>query len=137
VEVGVGSYLRSQFLLNVLAAFLLGVGYSTMGLSYPAPLVLAALVIRHIPWFGPLIIVLLPLLVGMAVSPGLGLLAATYAAGVLLLLKLVEPRLIKTQGYNTLLVLLWSDPGTFAWSGCPTSLSTSLSCHSTGTGDFK
>jgi predicted PurR-regulated permease PerM len=108
VEVGVGTYLRNQFVRSLLTGFLLGIGFSAMGLSYPTLLALGAALISHIPWFGPLITIILPFFVGLGVSPEFGLLAAAYALGVLLFLRLVlEPRFIKTQQYNTLLILLF------------------------------
>jgi predicted PurR-regulated permease PerM len=108
VEIGVGTYLRSQLFQSIFTGFLLGLGYSLMGLSYPALLALGAALIRHVPWFGPLVTILLPFVVGLGFSPELGLLAAAYTLGVLLLLRLViEPRFLKTQRYNTLLILLF------------------------------
>jgi predicted PurR-regulated permease PerM len=108
VEVGVGTYLRNQFVRSLLTGFLLGLGFSAMGLSYPALLALGAALISHIPWFGPLITVILPFFVGLGISPEFGLLAAAYALGVLIFLRLViEPRFIKTRQYNTLLILLF------------------------------
>jgi len=109
IEIGLGTYLRSQFLLSILTGLLLGLGYSAMGLSYPTLLALGGALIRHIPWFGPLIMVLLPLIVGLGTATPVGLIAAAYTLGVLLLLRLmIGPEFLKTQQrYNTLLIMLF------------------------------
>jgi predicted PurR-regulated permease PerM len=108
VENGVGEYVRSELVQSVLAGLLLWLGYSVLGIRYPTLLALWGGIVRLIPWFGAVIAVLPALLVGLSTSPLLGLLAALYAAGVLLTLQLViEPRFFPRYKYSSLLIVLF------------------------------
>ncbi len=108
IEVGVGGYLRSQFIQSLFAGLILGLGYWGLGIRYPVLLALWAALARPIPWLGALIAVIFPLIVGMSISPALGLAAAMYTIGVLLLLRLVfEPRFFRGQRYSPLLIILF------------------------------
>lgn len=108
VETGVGAYVRSEFIQSVLAGIILGVGYWVLGVRYAAILALWVAVARLIPWFGAMIAVLPPLIVGIASSPGLAIWVSVYTIGVLLLMKLfIEPRFFPRHQYNSLLIVLF------------------------------
>lgn len=108
IEVGIGAYLRSQFIQSLFAGIILGLGYWGMGVRYYVLLALWAGLARPIPWFGALIAVIFPFIVGMSISPALGLAAAMFTIGVLLLLRLVfEPRFFRGQRYSPLLIILF------------------------------
>jgi putative permease len=108
VEAAVGAYLRSEVIQSILAGLLLGLGYSLMGVRYPALFTLWGAIARLIPWFGVVIATLPLFLVEMGNSPLLGFLATAYTLGVLLLLKMViEPRFFHRQRYSSLLIVIF------------------------------
>jgi len=110
IEVGVGSYIRSEIVQSVLAGLLLWMGYRAMGLEYPVLLALVGGLAWLVPWLGALLAVIPPFLVGIGVSLPLALLAAGYTLVVLIVLEFViEPRLFQRQDYSSLLlVLVWT-----------------------------
>jgi predicted PurR-regulated permease PerM len=108
VETGVGEYLRSELVQSVLAGLLLWLGYSVLGIRYPILLALWGAIARLIPWFGALIAVLPPLVIGIGVSSTVGILATLYTVGILLLLSLIiEPRFFPRYKYSALLIVLF------------------------------
>lgn len=108
MEAGVGAYLRSEFVQSILAGCVLGIGYWLMGVRYPTLLAIWVAIARVIPWFGALIAVILPLLVAIGISPGLGVWVAGYTVFVLILMKLViEPRFFRRSRYNSLLIIVF------------------------------
>jgi putative permease len=108
MESGVGSYLRSELIQSVLTGLLLWLGFSVLGIRYPALLALWGAIVRLIPWFGALIAVLPALFLGIGISSTVGLLATVYTVGILLFLKLViEPRFFPRNKYSSLLVVLF------------------------------
>jgi predicted PurR-regulated permease PerM len=107
IETGFGAYLRSQVIQSVLAIILLGLGYQALGLQYPVALALIAAIGWLIPWVGVLVAVIPAGLAGLAISPGLGVLAAALTIGVLAFLEfVVEPRLFKRERFSSLLVVI-------------------------------
>lgn len=108
VETGVGEYLRSELVQSVLAGLLLWLGYSVLGIRYPILLALWGAVARLIPWFGALIAVLPPLIIGIGVSSTVGVMATVYTVGILLTLSLIiEPRFFPRHKYSALLIVLF------------------------------
>jgi predicted PurR-regulated permease PerM len=108
VESGVGSYLRSELVQSVLTGFFLWLGFSVLGIRYPAILAMWGAIVRLIPWFGALIAVLPALFFGIGISSAVGILATAYTVGILLFLKLViEPRFFPRNKYSSLLVVLF------------------------------
>ena len=108
VEAGVGAYVRSELVKSLLAGIILGLGYAVFGVRYPVMLALWVALARLIPWFGAMIAVLPPLLVGIGTSPGLGLVVTLYTIGVLLVMALViEPRVFHRKRYNALLIVIF------------------------------
>lgn len=108
MEMTVGDYARSEFVQVILAAILLGAGYSLLGLTSPILLALISSVAWLLPMAGAILMTLLALLVGLA-SGGWGLAAAAvaYTLAVMALLEfVVEPRLFKRTSSSGLLVIL-------------------------------
>jgi predicted PurR-regulated permease PerM len=90
----------------MLAGLLLGMGYSLMGVRYPALFAVWGAIARLIPWFGVVIATLPLFLVEVGSSPLLGFLATAYTIGVLLFLKMIiEPRYFHRQHYSSLLIV--------------------------------
>jgi putative permease len=107
IEVGFGSYLRSQAIQSVLAVVLLSLGYQAMGLPYPIALALIGAIGWLIPWVGVLVAVIPAAWVGLSISPMLGLAAAALTIGVLAFLEfVVEPRLFKRERFSSLLAVI-------------------------------
>ncbi len=91
----------------MLAIILLGLGYQVLGLKYPVALALIGAIGWLIPWAGVLLAVIPAVLVGLSISPVLGLLAAALTIGVLLFLEfVVEPRLFNRRRFSSLLVVI-------------------------------
>ena len=107
IETGFGAYLRSQVIQSMLAIILLGLGYQVLGLKYPVALALIGAIGWLIPWAGVLLAVIPAVLVGLSISPVLGLLAAVFTIGVLFFLEFViEPRLFNRRRFSSLLVVI-------------------------------
>ena len=108
VETGVGAYLRSEAVQSVMAGLLLWLVYSMLGIRYATLLAVWGAIARLIPWLGAVIAVLPVLLIGIGVSPTVGLLATVYTIAVLLVLKLIiEPRFFLRSRYSSLLIVLF------------------------------
>jgi predicted PurR-regulated permease PerM len=94
IERAVGSYLRSQAVQSVLAAFFLGLGALAAQKDFPILLALLGALATLVPLFGGLVIALLAFGLGSLESLSLGLGAATYTLVLFLVLVFfVEPRL--------------------------------------------
>ncbi|HEX6303016.1 MAG TPA: AI-2E family transporter [Anaerolineales bacterium] len=107
IETGVGAYIRSEAIQSFLAILLLWLGYWAIGLPYPTVLALSGAIFWLIPWLGVLLAMIPPLIVGLGISPGLGLLAAFYTVLVLIVLEfIVEPRFFSRQRYSSILIVL-------------------------------
>jgi putative permease len=107
IEVGFGSYLRSQAIQSVFAVLLLGLGYQALGLPYPVALALIGAIGWLIPWVGVLVAVIPAAWVGLSISPMLGVLAAALTIGALAFLEfVVEPRLFKRERFSSLLAVI-------------------------------
>ncbi len=107
VEYNLGAYLQSQILQSLLAGLLLGLIYWIIGLKYAALLALAAALFRLIPWFGILLAIIPPLLVGLTPQPLQGILAGAFAGMVLIAVEsLVRLRFFTHQRYSSLLLVL-------------------------------
>jgi predicted PurR-regulated permease PerM len=76
IETGIGAYIRREFILSVFSGLCLWAGYLLLGTNYPVLLALIGAFARLIPWFGPLLVLIFPVLAGSA----LGLWASLAAA---------------------------------------------------------
>jgi putative permease len=107
IELGLGGYLRSQLIQSVLALILLGIGYQVLGLKYATALALIGTIGWLIPWVGVLLAVIPAVLVGLSMSPALGILTAVLTIAVLAFLEFViEPRLFNRRHFSSLLVVI-------------------------------
>jgi predicted PurR-regulated permease PerM len=107
VESDVGAYIRSEFIQSLLAIFLLSAGYQLIGLKYPVVLGVIGAIGWLIPWVGVMLAVIPALLVGLAMSPTLGIGAALLTLAVLSLLEfVVEPRFFNRRRFSSLLVVI-------------------------------
>jgi predicted PurR-regulated permease PerM len=107
IEDGVGAYIRGEVSLSLSSAFLLWIGFSLLGLDYPALLAIIAGFVRVIPYLGSALASLPPFLIGLSIGPSHGLIAFILTVGVLLLLeRVVYPRLYSRQGISSLLTIL-------------------------------
>lgn len=107
IESGVGDYIRSEVIQSVIAILLLWLGYSVIGLPYGTLLALIGAVFLLIPQLGALLAMIPPLVLGLGISTGLGILAAFYTLLVLIVLEfIVEARFFPRQRYSSLLVVL-------------------------------
>ncbi|MBA3867545.1 MAG: AI-2E family transporter [Anaerolineae bacterium] len=107
IELGMGGYLRSELIQSVLALILLGIGYHVLGLKYATALALIGTIGWLIPWVGVLLAVIPAVLVGLSMSPALGILTAVMTIAVLAFLEFViEPRLFNRRNFSSLLVVI-------------------------------
>jgi predicted PurR-regulated permease PerM len=107
IELGLGGYLRSQLIQSALALILLDIGFQVLGLRYPTALALIGTISWLIPWVGFLLAVIPAVLVGLSISPVVGVLTAALTIGVLFLLEfVVEPRLFNRRRFSSLLVVV-------------------------------
>ena len=107
IEEGVGSYIRSEVIQAGLAFLLLSLGYWLMGLSYPVTLAIVGSLAWLIPLIGALFIIVPVLLVGLTTGWALAITAVLYTLAILLLLeRVIEPRIFRQRRYSPILVIL-------------------------------
>jgi len=106
VEASVGSTIRIQLLLSVLAGVLLELGYSLIGVGRPAVLALIGALLRLVPWFGTALAVAAPLVANVAGDIGLGVAGALYTALVLIGLGYALRRVLARQRQDPLLAVV-------------------------------
>lgn len=107
-ESAVSTYIRQELTLGLIAALLLGFGYSLMGLPYPITMT----IVGFISWFIPLIgfaLVLLPMYIA-TLSAGWSMftLALSYTLLIFLLLKFwLKPKYLGDIRYSSFLITFW------------------------------
>jgi putative permease len=107
IEPDIGSYIRSQIILSLLAGLLLFLGYWLIGSPFPVFLALTGALACLIPVVGVVLAVLIPLLVGLLTSVQLGLYTVLYALGVLIALNvLIKARLFNRKWDNPILTVV-------------------------------
>jgi putative permease len=107
VEPDIGSYIRSEVILSLIAGLLLGLGYWLLGSPYPAILALAGALACLIPVVGVALVVIPVLLVGLLTSVQISMISALYALVVLVALSVwVKPRLFNRRWDNPILTLV-------------------------------
>ena len=132
VEPDLGSYIRSEVILSLLAGLLLGLGYWLLGSPYPALLALAGALASLIPVVGVALVFIPVLLVGLLTSVQMGLLTVIYALVVLVALGVwVKPRLFNRRWDNPILtiVLLIALADAFGFLGILVAPPLSLVCQ--------
>lgn len=107
IETGIGVYLRREFTLSVSAGVCLWLGYSILGIHYPVLLALIGALARLIPWLGPVLVVVVPILVGSGLGWWASMAAAAYTLLVLILLEMtLGTRIFSRHGYSSLLLVV-------------------------------
>ena len=132
VEPDLGSYIRSEVILSLLAGLLLGLGYWLLGSPYPALLALAGALASLIPVVGVALVFIPVLLVGLMTSVQMSLLTVIYALVVLVALGVwVKPRLFNRRWDNPILtvVLLIALADAFGFLGILIAPPLSLVCQ--------
>jgi putative permease len=104
IEHDLGAYTRSELIQSLLAAVLLGVGYSILGSPYATLLAVIGAIAWLVPMVGAVLAILLPFLIGLLTSVQLSLATVLYTLVVLAALQIwVEPRLFKLKQDNPVL----------------------------------
>lgn len=104
IEHDLGAYTRSELIQSLLAAVLLGVGYSILGSPYATLLAVTGAIAWLVPMVGAALAIILPFLIGLLTGVQLSLLTVIYTLVVLAALQIwVEPRLFKLKLDNPVL----------------------------------
>lgn len=107
VESTIGAYIRGQAVQSLLVGLLFGLGYWLLGSPYPTLLALTGVLAYLIPVFGPALVVVLPLLVGLLTSVQVSFLTTLYTLFVLLTLgRWVKPHLCNRRWDNPILTVV-------------------------------
>jgi predicted PurR-regulated permease PerM len=90
-----------------MAGQLLWIEFRVMGLSYPTLLALFGALVWLIPWFGGILALIPPLLVGLGISIPMGVIATLYTLFILIIMEVViEPRFFTRRRYSSLVLVL-------------------------------
>lgn len=108
VEKAVGRYLRYELALGLIAAVLLGTGYTLLGQPYPTTLALLA----FFGWFIPILgftIILIPVYITASVLGwGVVVVSIVFTLSVLIGLKYwIEPKYLHPRLYSSFLIVFW------------------------------
>lgn len=107
IESGIGRYLRNEVFQSAVAGLLLWLGYSLLGVGYPALLALWGALALWVPWLGPLLAIGTALLIGMLDSTMTGLLAAAFTFTVYAAVHLLaHSRWLRLTDYSSLLMVV-------------------------------
>lgn len=126
----VGQYLLMQLVVNVLYGVPIGIGLWLLGIPNAILWGLLATVLRFVPYIGPAIAMILPLLLALAVAPGWSL--VLWAAALFLVMELVinnviEPWLYGSKtGLSPLAIIVAAIFWTWLWGPIGLVLSTPL-----------
>jgi len=107
VEVKLGAWLRGELILMIIVGSAVFVGLSILGISYAAPLGIIAGLLEIVPIIGPILSTIPGTLVGLSISPIMGV----GALSVYILVQQLENNLIvpkvmqKAVGFNPLVTL--------------------------------
>lgn len=108
IEMRLGGWVRGTLLLMSFVGVLSYIGYRIIGINYALPLAILAFVLEIVPNIGPTLAALPAIIIGLTVSPVVGL----AAAGLAFLVQQIEnsilvPRVMKTvAGVNPLISIL-------------------------------
>ncbi|MCZ7666725.1 MAG: AI-2E family transporter [Chloroflexi bacterium] len=107
VEMGVGAYLRSQFVQSLLAFLFLAVGAKLIGFDFPLLLAFVGAVAAFVPLFGGLLTAVFVLILASVQGWSVGVITAVYTLIVFIGLEIVvEPRLWPRKRRSFLLTIL-------------------------------
>jgi predicted PurR-regulated permease PerM len=126
----VGQYLLMQLVVNVTYAIPVGIGLWVIGVPNAPLWALLALVLRFVPYIGPVIATIFPLALALAVDPGWTMVLWTVALFVVLELvsnNVVEPWLYGSRtGLSPLAIIVSAIFWTWLWGPLGLLLSTPL-----------
>ena len=126
----VSRYLLMQTIVNTSYAVPIGIGLWLIGVPNPILWGMLAMLVRFVPYIGPIITALFPLALSVAVDPGWTMLAWTAALFVtveLIINNLVEPWLYgSSTGLSALAIILAATFWTWLWGPIGLLLSTPL-----------
>ncbi len=126
----VGRYLLMQLVVNTTYAIPITIGLWLIGIPNALLWGLLALVLRFVPYIGPAIAMLLPLLLALAVAPGWSMLL--WTAGIFLVMELIsnnimEPWLYGSRtGLSSLAIIVAAIFWTWLWGPLGLVISTPL-----------
>lgn len=108
VEEKIGAFVRGLALLGLVIGVFSAIGYTLIGLPYALTIAIVAGLLEAIPYVGPFLTMLLAVMVGLSVSPGLAVLALLVAAAVQFLESvIVVPRVMdRAVGVRPVVTLL-------------------------------
>lgn len=107
VEKSLGGWARGQFLLMVIIGILIYLGLTILGIPYALPLAVLAALLEIVPTIGPIVATIPAIIIGLTISPVLGLAVAALAflinqtENYLLVPKIME----KSVGVNPIVTL--------------------------------
>ena len=126
----VGTYLLIQLLLNVIYAVPIGIGLWLIGVPNAVLWGMLTLVLRFVPYIGPIISAIFPLFLAFAISPGWSTLlwtAALFLVVELISSNVVEPWLYGSRtGVSPLAIIVAAIFWTWVWGPMGLVLSTPL-----------
>ena len=126
----VAKYLLMQLVVNVSYGIPIGVGLWIIGVPYPALWGMLAMVLRFVPYIGPILAAVLPISLAFAVDPGWTMVLWTIALFIVLELvsnNIVEPWLYGSKtGLSPLAIVVAAIFWTWLWGPVGLLLSTPL-----------
>jgi predicted PurR-regulated permease PerM len=126
----VGRYLLTQLIVNVTYGVPIGIGLWLIGIPNAVLWGLLAIVLRFVPYIGPVIAMILPLFLAVAVAPGWSL--VLWAAGLFIVMEVIsnnvmEPWLYGSKtGLSPLAIIVAAIFWTWIWGPVGLVLSTPL-----------
>ena len=126
----VGQYLLMQLIINISFGVPIGIGLWFIGIPNPMLWGMLAIVLRFVPYIGPIIAAAFPLILSLAVDPGWMLLVWTAALFIVLELissNIMEPLLYGSKtGLSPVAILMAAIVWTWIWGPIGLILSTPL-----------
>lgn len=126
----VGTYLLIQLLVNVIYAIPIGIGLMLIGVPNPVLWGMLTLVLRFVPYIGPILAAIFPLFLAFAVSPGWTTVlwtAALFVAVEMISSNVIEPWLYGSRtGVSPLAIIIAAIFWTWIWGPLGLVLSTPL-----------
>lgn len=126
----VGTYLLMQLVVNVIYAFPIGVGLWIIGVPNALLWGLLTLVLRFVPYIGPIISAIFPMFLAFAISPGWATVlwtAALFLTVEFISSNVIEPRLYGSRtGVSSLAIIVAAIFWTSVWGPMGLVLSTPL-----------
>lgn len=126
----VGQYLLMQLIINISFGVPIGIGLWLIGIPNPMLWGMLAIVLRFVPYIGPIIAAFFPLMLSLAVDPGWMLLVWTASLFIVLELisnNIMEPLLYGSKtGLSPVAILMAAIVWTWIWGPIGLILSTPL-----------